>query len=67
MSLMSPALAGRFFTTSATWEAQGDLWGTSGGGEEESEPVLRVGVGEVCRIRSNLQQWKMYLTTIKLY
>ena len=67
MSLMSPALAGRFFTTSATWEAQGDLWGTSWGGEEESVPVLWLGVGEVCRIRSNLQQWKMYLTTIKLY
>ena len=25
LSLMSPALAGRFFTTSATWEAQGDI------------------------------------------
>ena len=25
LSLMSPALAGRFFTTSATWEAQGNI------------------------------------------
>ena len=24
-TLMSPALAGQFFTTSATWEAQGSL------------------------------------------
>ena len=27
MSLMIPALAGRFFTTSATWEAWGKLYG----------------------------------------
>ena len=26
MSPMSPALAGRFFTTSATWEAPGSSW-----------------------------------------
>ena len=26
MSLLSPSLAGRLFTASATWEAQGDRW-----------------------------------------
>ena len=36
-SLMSPALAGRFFTTSATWEAPFLLQGTSNSG-----PLIQV-------------------------
>ena len=38
-SLVSPKLAGRFFTTSATWEAQRDLKSTS-----KTEQSVRVGL-----------------------
>ena len=38
-SLVSPELAGRFFTTSATWKAQRDLKSTS-----QTEQSVRVGL-----------------------
>ena len=49
-SLESPALAGRFFTTSATWEAQCNRAGGL------SEEVIKEGLSGRCHRRSETQK-----------
>ena len=73
MSLMSPALAGRFFTTSTIWEAQQvinqwakadappNLCTTSFSVSFERISVFRELSGLGCSLRGQAHMWKQYI------
>ena len=56
-SLMSPALAGRFFTTSATWEAPYDMCSPFNHPNHRNPIVLDDARGEVKQVFINFLRW----------
>ena len=58
-SLTAPALAGGFFTTSTTWEAESKLWSSGEGEKEMWKAMLWIGQFEFWPIKSRCDEERM--------